>query len=58
MEQKRNVVRLAEPVKSGLQRILFSRIPVIVFLLILQVMIYGSIYSRTLPLFSISFQLS
>ena len=45
MEQKRNVVRLAEPVKSGLQRILFSRIPVIVFLLILQVMIYGSIYS-------------
>ena len=37
MEQKRNVVRLAEPVKSGLQRILFSRIPVIVFLLILQV---------------------
>ncbi len=39
MEQEHNVVRLAKPVKKGLLRVVFSRIPVIMLLMALQVLI-------------------
>lgn len=45
MEQERRIVRLAKPVKKGLLRLIFSRVPVIALLLALQVLILLTVYS-------------
>ncbi len=55
MEQERRIVRLAKPVKKGLLRLIFSRVPVIALLLTLQVLILLTVYSwlsRYLPHFA------
>ncbi len=55
MEQERRIVRLAKPVKKGLLRLIFSRVPVIALLLALQVLILLTVYSwlsRYLPHFA------
>ena len=46
MEQKRSYIRLAKPVKKGILRLIFSRIPLITALMLLQIFILLAVYFR------------